>query len=141
MNLTPEVNFKPQIALAHDRRTDGVTEGVTVDTEGWGGVLFVLGVGDTDGTLSVKLRDSADDSTYADVTGADPMFTALADAVGSQSERYSRVSLQYATAYRRYLRVSGSVGASSTGVDYGVTAIKVLPRDSTLANATFDKKL
>lgn len=44
--------------------------GASVDMSGWDGVLFALSLGAVDGTQDMKAQDSADDATFADITGA-----------------------------------------------------------------------
>lgn len=69
-------------------------------------------------TLDVKLQDSADNSTFADITGA--TFTQVTDA----ADAHETITIA-ANAVRRYVRAVGTIAGTSPSVAFGVTAIGV----------------
>ena len=79
----------------------GALNGATVDTQGFSEALVVLAVGVAGaGTLDAKIQDSADGSSWADVTGA--AFTQVT-GTGDQSLQIARLKLDGNTV-RRYVR-------------------------------------
>jgi hypothetical protein len=49
---------------------DGATNGASVDMQGYDGVVFMVAVGNITDTVDMKAQDSADNSTFADISGA-----------------------------------------------------------------------
>lgn len=86
--------------------TTGASKNDTAATAtGWTAHLHVTAV--SSGTWTVKIQDSADNSAWADVTGAS--FTA---ATGATSQRLSAATA--ATALRQYVRYVATVAGGST---------------------------
>lgn len=83
--------------------------GTGVDLQGAADVLVVLNNGTTSGTsptLDVKIQDSADNSTFADVTGL--TFTQVTAALTNP------VTLQVdPRAVRRYIRAVATIGGTT----------------------------
>lgn len=140
LGQTPQTFFKVVDCIAQTLRTDGATNGASVDTSKFNGpIVFVLRTSTTDGALAVALEDSADNSSFAALTGGSAIFTTLADATGSVSTKLS--VLRPGAGTRRYVRPVATVATSSTGVNYGIMALQYGPRDSAFADSTWDKDL
>lgn len=70
-------------------------------------------------TLDVKVQDSADNSSFADVSGL--TFTQVTDAASVQSLAINKPAL------RRYVRVIGTIGGtSSPAFTYAVVGVGML---------------
>jgi hypothetical protein len=98
-------------------------DGAGVDLQGYdGGALVVLVVGDwTDGTHTVALEESDDDSTYTAVAASDldGSFSAL-DAAGDDSS----VQMVAYIGSKRYVRASVTVTGATTGAVYGAAVLR-----------------
>ena len=80
----------------------------SVDMRGWDGVLFILGVGAIDGTQDMKLQDSADNSTFADIgTGFN-----ITQVAGTGDNKLYMLDLWKPA--KRYIRVNVANGAGAT---------------------------
>lgn len=92
--------------------------GSGVDIKNYDGQLtFVLDNGTTSGTtptLDGKIQDSADNSSFADVTGA--TFAQLT-AAGIKTLVMEK------NAFRRYIRYVGTIGGTTPSFTHGVTMI------------------
>jgi len=101
-------------------RTSTVT-GTGVDVSAYTGpMLFVQDVGTVSGTtptLDGKLQDSADDSSYADVTGA--TFTQVTASNSVQTLQLGADSV------RKYVRWVGTIGGTTPSFTCGVKAIGI----------------
>lgn len=97
----------------------GAVNGASVDTKGYSEALVILatGVAVATGTLDVKIQDSADNSSWADVTGA--VFAQLT-AADDQALKIGRLKLD-GNLVRRYIRAVGTVGTAT--VDFAVTFV------------------
>lgn len=71
-------------------------------------VLSAKNIAGTTPTLDVKLQDSADNSTFADVTGA--VFTQVTDA-GTKAATLEKISINV-DSLRRYVRVVKTIGGT-----------------------------
>lgn len=71
-------------------------------------VLSAKNVAGTNPTLVVKLQDSADNSTFADITGA--VFTTVTDA-GTLAATLEKISVNIDSA-RRYIRAVKTIGGT-----------------------------
>lgn len=142
MHFSPEDFTKPIAAITNDLRTDGTVASAAIDIRGWNELLLILNIGDTDGALTVSLTES--DTSGGSYTAAaapyDAVFTAIGDAAGAQTAKFSRIKLP-TSGLKPFIKVSSVVATSSTGVTYGVTAVLIHPHESALADATFDKSL
>lgn len=105
-------------------RTATVT-GTGVDLAGFRSAMVLIHVGTvTDGTHTLSLEESDDDSTYTAVASTDRSgsFTAAATAVKTQEVGYLGT--------KRYIRVKSTVtGSPATGGTYGAIVIKGDPLD------------
>lgn len=79
----------------------GTLNGTGIDTRSYDEALIVLhaGTADATGVANVKVQDSADNSTFADITGA--VFAEITTA----NDNTIYVGRVRTKAYRRYLRV------------------------------------
>lgn len=93
----------------------------SVDTKGWGYAKFVLYLGATDIAMTVlKLRESDDDSTYSDVTGA--IYGTSNNIAGSTSalptatddNKFFTIEVDL-RGRKRYLDLSATAGDGATG--------------------------
>lgn len=107
------------------RQDSGATSGTSLDQTtvstsfGWQAYLQVFAFAGTDAT--VKIQDSADNSTFADVTGA-----AFA-AITSTSPGTQRLQAASGTAtVRRYVRVSTTTSAGFTNLVFAVVFVRNL---------------
>lgn len=108
--------------LTAGKRTDtGATNGTGVDLEGASlafglqAYLHVFSFTGTDAT--VKIQDSADNNTFADVTGA--AFTAVTSAPGVQRFQTGRTAT-----VRRYLRAVTTTSGGFSNLVFGVIVVK-----------------
>lgn len=123
MFLTDPLNELTVTALSGPSALTATGNGTGVDVSGFvGRVIIRQNIGTTSGTsptLDGKIQDSADNSTFADVTGA--TFT-QATAAGVQS---IAVDSRLLRKYARYVRTIGGTSPSfTTAVDIiGSTAV------------------
>ena len=104
-NVKAAVSLRPQAITAN-------TNGIGVDTLGYNSAAVSLETGAVTGTtptLDVKIQDSADNSTFADL--ATPVaFTQITAANNSQILRLEGLN---ATGRRRYIRAVATVGGTT----------------------------
>lgn len=96
----------------------GALNGASVDTKGFSEALVILATGVAGaGTLDVKIQDSADNSDWADVTGA-----AFAQLTGSDDNvvKIARLKLD-GNLVRRYIRVTSTVATAA--IEHTVTFV------------------
>jgi hypothetical protein len=84
--------------------------GTGVDLQEYSGEMCAIldsaaGTGDPDNTLDVKLQDSADNSSFADVSGL--VFTQVTDTAGIQKLSFNKDEV------RRYVRAVKDVGGTT----------------------------
>lgn len=91
--------------------------GSSVDMAGWDGAFFVVMVGATDTTVDAKLQDSADDTTFADISGASLTQWSATDDNKAKAIDIWRPS-------RRYVRPVVTIGAGTTGAVVSVLAVR-----------------
>ncbi|MFA6131386.1 MAG: hypothetical protein WC730_03960 [Patescibacteria group bacterium] len=92
--------------------------GTGVDTMGYNDAMVALEVGVVSGTsptLDVKIQDSADNSTFADVSGL--TFTQV---TASNNSQVLRVSGLNTSTRRRYLRAVGTIAGTTPSFAFGV---------------------
>lgn len=92
--------------------------GTGVDTLGYNSAAVALEVGVVSGTsptLDVKIQDSADNSTFADVTGL--TFTQVTATGNSQILRVDGLNT---STRRRYLRAVGTIAGTTPSFAFGV---------------------
>ena len=91
--------------------------GSSVDTKGYNSAAVILEVGAVSGTsptLDVKIQESADASTWSDISGA--TFTQVTAANNSQILRIEGLG----TSRKRYLRAVGTIAGTSPSFCFGV---------------------
>lgn len=102
------INLVPMAAVAASGN------GTSIDCLDYvGSAAFVLNAKNTAGTtptLDVKLQDSADNSTFADITGA--VFTQVTDA-GTLAATIEKISVNIDSA-RRYIRAVKTIGGTAS---------------------------
>lgn len=91
--------------------------GTAVDMAGWDGVYFVVMVGATDTTVDAKLQDSADGTTFADISGASLSQWSATDDNKAKAIDIWRPS-------RRYVRPVVTIGAGTSGAVVAVLAVR-----------------
>lgn len=96
------------VLFGHRGSAAGTTTGAGVDTKGLSEALVILATGNMTGTLDVKIQDSADNSSWADVTGA--VFAQIPNT-GDGTLKIARLKLD-GNLVRRYIRVSSTVEAA-----------------------------
>ena len=102
------------------RTSTGQTSGIDLKNYD-GDVVFLLdsaaGTG-TSPTLDVTIEDSADNSSFAAITGA--AFTQVVDAASAQKLVVNKDSA------RRYVRIKYTVGGTTPSFTFSVNAVGVL---------------
>lgn len=123
MNLNNALSQVNALTLAvSDERTSSL-DGTSIDLQAYEGVAaFVLNAGKasagTTPTLNAKLQHSADDSTFADVTGG--AFTEVTDAANSLQVLKLNVS-----DLKRYVKLVGTIAGSGATFDFGAEVLAV----------------
>lgn len=114
-------NLEEKLAVKHlaGGSAIGTVNGAGLNTQGYSEAMVVLatGLAAATGTLDVKIQDSADNSAWADVTGA--AFAQLT-ATDDNVVKIARLKLD-GNGIRRYIRAVGVVATAT--VDYTVTAV------------------
>lgn len=103
-SILSKFSLRPQAVTAN-------TNGTGVDTQGYNSAVATIEVGAVSGTsptLDIKIQDSADNSSFADVTGL--TFTQVTAANNSQVLRIEGLNT---STRRRYLRAVATVGGTS----------------------------
>ena len=110
----------------------GTANSTGIDTNGLGDSVFVLIPTATDGAASVvKVQDSPDNSTWADVTGA--TLSTLPSAT-DDDKRFAIFVSRAGTAHDRYLRlVYTQSGAGATGAT--LTAFAMFETPNTIPDS------
>ncbi len=108
--------------LTAGKRTDtGATNGASIDTVAsvsFGLQAYLQVFSPFTGTdITIKIQDSADNVSFADVTGA--AFTAVTAAPTKQ-----RIQTGRTATVRRYLRVATTTSAGFTSATFGVVVVK-----------------
>lgn len=101
--------------------TNATTNGVIIDTQGYGSLEFLLHLGArTDGTYTLQLQhgDAANLSDAAVVSNADDLIGAL--PVGNAANTVQRVGYR---GDKRYVRANVVSASVTTGATVGVTAL------------------
>jgi hypothetical protein len=112
MSLSQEIPSIPSAAST-------ATNGAGVDMQGWDGVLFVLNLGATDGTVDMKAQgdDNSSFSSATDITGA-----AITQISATGDNRLSAISVWRPT--ERFVRAVVTTGAGAVADELGVLAIR-----------------
>ena len=128
MNFNPKTFCKVVTCLSGTLGT-GAQNGASIDTEGWGQLLVTSHLEDdgTAGTMDVKLQESADNSTWADITGATITQLSGGTAVTGQTFSVRKDSR------KRYIRAVATIGTNA--VEGHVVAVLMAPEESSRAPA------
>lgn len=120
----------------------GTTTGSSADTNGFAEAVVILNVGTgTTGTLDVKIQDSTDNSTFADLTGA--TFTQVNGTTGDETTYVARIRLSSYTAgtpdkAERYLRAVGVVATAAVPYSVDIVLHSPLNTGVTLSTMSFN---
>jgi hypothetical protein len=115
-----------QLLTAGKRVDVAATNGASLDTAAavsFGAQLYLQVFAFVGTDCTIKLQDSADNVTFADVAGG--AFTAVTAAPGSQ-----RLQLGAAATVRRYLRIATTTAGGFTSVTFAVVVNKNLTATS-----------
>lgn len=119
-NKSLAYNVKPKYGVAGS--AVAATNGASIDTAGYDEACVVASAGaiGASATLDVKIQDSADNSSWADVTGA--VFTQW----GGSDDNTAKIGMLKlnGNTVRRYIRCVGTV-AGTGAADYGVSVLLV----------------
>lgn len=125
MKFSLDEFIKAVVGLAPLSRTAATYNGTGIDRKGFEEALVVLnsGTNEATGTVDVKAQDSADNTTFADVTGA--AFTQITTA-NDNNIYVGRLNL---VGLKRYLRVVAVVANAACvfSVTINLGAAKQLP--------------
>lgn len=121
MNLQTIMDILTLLNLFPSAARTATANGTGVDLQQYSGDVAVVldsaaGTGTTP-TLDVKLQDSADNSTFADITGA--TFTQV---TGTASQQKIVVNKDAA---RRYVRAVATIGGGTPSFTFSVNALGV----------------
>ena len=121
MNLQTIMDILTLLNLFPTAARTATANGTGVDLQQYSGDVAVVldsaaGTG-TSPTLDVKLQDSADNSTFADITGA--TFTQVINAASQQKIVVNK------DAARRYVRAVATIGGTSPSFTFSVNAVGV----------------
>lgn len=105
--------------VVSQRLNNSSANGADLDMAGWDGVLFVLNLGATDATVDMVAQSSASGggAGYANITGA-----AISQISATGDNRIVAIDVWRPT--NRFVRSRVTVGAGTTGADFGVLAIQ-----------------
>lgn len=102
-NIKASFSFRPQALTA-------TGNGTGVDTQGYDDAMVVLETGAVSGTtpsMTVKIQESDDNSTFTDITGA--TFTAVTASNNSQVLRVTELNITR----KRYLRAVATISGTT----------------------------
>lgn len=117
-------NLAPVVSLSPAARTASA-DGTGVDLQGYEGALVLVTTGTiTDGTHTVELQESDDNSTFSAVADAD--LQGDEPAIGAANDNTS-YKLGYLGS-KRYLRVAVTVAGATTGGVYGASIVRGFAR-------------
>lgn len=88
-----------------DPGASGTTNGESLDTQLFEGYEAVLALGNTDRVVDFKLQDSADNSTFADITGA-----AITQLAATDDNKIAVISVWRPRRYVRPVTITGAGG-------------------------------
>ena len=112
-NIKASFSFRPN-------RVTATANGTGVDTQGYEDGMVVLEVGTVSGTtpsMTVKMQESDDNSTFADITGS--TFTAVVASNSSQVLRLTELNL----ARKRYVRAVATISGTTPSFDFSTEVL------------------
>lgn len=118
-------HLSPTPSIAPGAKT-ATANGTGVDLREHSSAIVLLQVGAwTDGTHTLKIQESDDNTTYTDVAAADLQgsFTAISGA--GQANAVQKVGY---IGSKRYIRAVTTVAGATTGAVYGASVVRGLPR-------------
>jgi ethanolamine utilization protein EutA (predicted chaperonin) len=124
MKFSATEHLKAAVGLkADDHQATGPTNGTGVDCVGFDECLVIVNCGTvaTGGTLDIHIEDSADNSTFADISGA--VFTQLVPA-NDLNIYVGRLNLR---GTKRYIRAV-AVGDGSHAAEASVSFVLAVPK-------------
>ena len=119
MHMSPFEHMSAYQAVDPADLGDGATNGQSVDMSGFNAIEYMLSVGaqGAGGTIDMKLQDSADNSSFADVSGA-----ALTQIADTGDNKIYILSCWRPT--RRYVRPVVTVAGTGVAVIAGVIGFR-----------------
>lgn len=119
-------NIDAVTSLSPAART-ATENGVGVDLQGFDAATVVIQVGTiTDGTHTLKIQESDDNSTFTDVDAADLIGT-LSNLASDTNQRIGYIGI------KKYIRVVSTVAGTTSGGIYGALVIRGNARTYPLA--------
>jgi hypothetical protein len=118
-DLKDNIDTVPSI---HPGAKTASANGAGVDLQGYDAAMCLLAVGAwTDGTHTLKLQESDDNSVFSDVAAADLQgaFTVISGA--GQQNAVQRVGY---IGSKRYIRAATTVAGATTGAIYGAAIVR-----------------
>ncbi len=120
MSLDLKNNQNAASSLGPAART-ATANGTGVDLAGYSAIALLIVAGTvTDGTHAVKLQESADNSTWADVAAADLDGTAVS-LQAAQSNTVAEIGYK---GIKRYIRAVSTVSGATTGGVYTALVLR-----------------
>ena len=112
--------------IADDHQATGPTNGTGVDTVGFDECVPILNVGTvaSTGTLDVHVEESADNVTFADITGA--VFDQIL-AANDNTIYQGRINLRGRLRYIRAVAVGDGANAAEASVSFALHGAKIRP--------------
>ena len=99
-------------------KTDGTVNGTSADMKGYHSCIALIDADAwTDGTHTLSLEDSADNSTFAAVSGG---ASVVIDGAADDDQAYK---IAY-NGHKRYVRVVAVTASSSTGAIVGASLVR-----------------
>jgi hypothetical protein len=133
MLLSAHEKIFPRSIISPASYTSTVTPAAGIDMKGFDDALIVLHIGTVGGTsptLNVKMQESADNSTFADIeddASADlATFVEVTDATGQADTVF--VGRIKCSNFRRYLRPLATIAGTSPTVEMSMLIIPVDPK-------------
>lgn len=111
-------------SIGAETKSAATVNGASADTKNFDELLVILNLGEmvTGSTVDLKLQDSADDSTFADITGA--VATQLVEATDEDKTWVGRLNLK--GDHARYIRPVVTIGTANA--DLSVDLVLLDPK-------------
>lgn len=136
MQMTPYLRCLSKDVILPASYTATQTSSVSMDTKGWTWlrVKAHLGAWATDETVTFTLQDSADDSSFAAVSGGPTTGAFGASATAGDQPKEILVHIPSA-GFRRYIKVTATHTGTGSFI-YGVECELVGPENTAMATQT-----